>query len=148
MFVSLFVCLSVCVTCKWYSANYYSRFERFCIRVNYCPPVYPSACLFFWVYNCLTVYMSVCLYNLNLVLFQVLPECGMLTLQHHMLEPIQRIPRYQLLLKGRDSIVSGFIFSSMSAFLLVNFFPAQRYICRDSIVSGFIFQFFVSFFTS
>lgn len=30
---------------------------------------------------------------------QILPECGKLTLQHHMLEPIQRIPRYQLLLK-------------------------------------------------
>lgn len=27
------------------------------------------------------------------------PECGHLTLQHHMLEPIQRVPRYQLLLK-------------------------------------------------
>ncbi|XP_062584774.1 FYVE, RhoGEF and PH domain-containing protein 4-like isoform X2 [Saccostrea cucullata] len=30
---------------------------------------------------------------------QSYPECGKLTLQHHMLEPIQRIPRYQLLLK-------------------------------------------------
>ncbi|XP_056001416.1 FYVE, RhoGEF and PH domain-containing protein 4-like isoform X4 [Ostrea edulis] len=30
---------------------------------------------------------------------QTYPECGKLTLQHHMLEPIQRIPRYQLLLK-------------------------------------------------
>lgn len=27
------------------------------------------------------------------------PECGHLTLQHHMLAPIQRVPRYQLLLK-------------------------------------------------
>lgn len=25
--------------------------------------------------------------------------CGNLTLQHHMLEPVQRIPRYELLLK-------------------------------------------------
>lgn len=25
--------------------------------------------------------------------------CGSLTLQHHMLEPVQRIPRYELLLK-------------------------------------------------
>ena len=25
--------------------------------------------------------------------------CGNLTLQHHMLEPIQRVPRYELLLK-------------------------------------------------
>lgn len=28
------------------------------------------------------------------------PECGNLTLQHHMLEPVQRVPRYELLLKG------------------------------------------------
>lgn len=27
------------------------------------------------------------------------PECGQLTLQHHMLGPIQRVPRYELLLK-------------------------------------------------
>ncbi|XP_053377167.1 FYVE, RhoGEF and PH domain-containing protein 4-like isoform X3 [Mercenaria mercenaria] len=27
------------------------------------------------------------------------PECGQLTLQHHMLEPIQRVPRYEMLLK-------------------------------------------------
>ena len=26
-------------------------------------------------------------------------RCGNLTLQHHMLEPVQRIPRYELLLK-------------------------------------------------
>lgn len=25
--------------------------------------------------------------------------CGNLTLQHHMLEPVQRIPRYEMLLK-------------------------------------------------
>lgn len=25
--------------------------------------------------------------------------CGSLTLQHHMLEPVQRIPRYEMLLK-------------------------------------------------
>ncbi|XP_013379576.1 FYVE, RhoGEF and PH domain-containing protein 2-like isoform X2 [Lingula anatina] len=30
---------------------------------------------------------------------QKTPECGLLTLQHHMLEPIQRVPRYELLLK-------------------------------------------------
>ncbi|KAL8588484.1 hypothetical protein ACOMHN_022271 [Nucella lapillus] len=30
---------------------------------------------------------------------QKLPECGCLTLQHHMLGPIQRVPRYELLLK-------------------------------------------------
>ncbi|XP_050413621.1 FYVE, RhoGEF and PH domain-containing protein 2 [Patella vulgata] len=30
---------------------------------------------------------------------QKLPECGNLTLQHHMLGPIQRVPRYELLLK-------------------------------------------------
>ncbi|KAL3851929.1 hypothetical protein ACJMK2_015623 [Sinanodonta woodiana] len=30
---------------------------------------------------------------------QQLPECGHLTLQHHMLEPVQRVPRYELLLK-------------------------------------------------
>merc|ERR1719220_1877787 len=28
-----------------------------------------------------------------------MPECRNLTLQHHMLSPIQRIPRYELLLK-------------------------------------------------
>jgi hypothetical protein len=28
-----------------------------------------------------------------------MPECGNLTLSHHMLGPIQRIPRYELLLK-------------------------------------------------
>ncbi|KAI1882087.1 hypothetical protein AGOR_G00247080 [Albula goreensis] len=27
------------------------------------------------------------------------PECGSLTLQHHMLEPVQRVPRYEMLLK-------------------------------------------------
>ncbi|XP_052780076.1 FYVE, RhoGEF and PH domain-containing protein 4-like isoform X2 [Mya arenaria] len=30
---------------------------------------------------------------------QMLPDCAALTLQHHMLEPIQRVPRYELLLK-------------------------------------------------
>ena len=30
---------------------------------------------------------------------QMSPECGSLTLQHHMLEPVQRIPRYEMLLK-------------------------------------------------
>ncbi|ESO96250.1 hypothetical protein LOTGIDRAFT_144173 [Lottia gigantea] len=30
---------------------------------------------------------------------QKLPECANLTLQHHMLGPIQRVPRYELLLK-------------------------------------------------
>ncbi|GAB6021654.1 FYVE, RhoGEF and PH domain-containing protein 6 [Chamberlinius hualienensis] len=30
---------------------------------------------------------------------QKLPECGHLTLQHHMLAPVQRVPRYELLLK-------------------------------------------------
>ncbi|GFS07238.1 FYVE, RhoGEF and PH domain containing 1 [Elysia marginata] len=30
---------------------------------------------------------------------QELPECGNLSLQHHMLEPIQRVPRYELLIK-------------------------------------------------
>ena len=34
-------------------------------------------------------------------MLQKLPECGHLTLQHHMLEPIQRVPRYQLLLRGK-----------------------------------------------
>jgi len=29
-----------------------------------------------------------------------MPACGGLNLQHHMLEPIQRVPRYELLLKG------------------------------------------------
>ena len=38
--------------------------------------------------------------TLYILLFQLLPECGQLTLQHHMLEPIQRVPRYELLLKG------------------------------------------------
>lgn len=28
-----------------------------------------------------------------------MPECGNLTLSHHMLSPVQRIPRYELLLK-------------------------------------------------
>ena len=28
-----------------------------------------------------------------------MPECGNLSLQHHMLTPIQRIPRYEILLK-------------------------------------------------
>ena len=28
-----------------------------------------------------------------------MPECGSLTLQQHMLTPIQRIPRYEMLLK-------------------------------------------------
>jgi len=31
---------------------------------------------------------------------QQMPACGGLSLQHHMLEPIQRVPRYELLLKG------------------------------------------------
>ena len=30
---------------------------------------------------------------------QAMPECGNLSLQHHMLTPIQRIPRYEILLK-------------------------------------------------
>ncbi|GFO23266.1 fyve, rhogef and ph domain-containing protein 4 [Plakobranchus ocellatus] len=30
---------------------------------------------------------------------QELPECGSLSLQHHMLEPIQRVPRYEMLIK-------------------------------------------------
>lgn len=34
-----------------------------------------------------------------LLLLQREERCGNLTLQHHMLEPVQRIPRYELLLK-------------------------------------------------
>ena len=30
---------------------------------------------------------------------QSLQECGCLSLQHHMLEPVQRVPRYEMLLK-------------------------------------------------
>lgn len=30
---------------------------------------------------------------------QVQEVCGSLTLQHHMLEPVQRVPRYEMLLK-------------------------------------------------
>lgn len=41
------------------------------------------------VFNCVVV----------LVLVQREERCGNLTLQHHMLEPVQRIPRYELLLK-------------------------------------------------
>ena len=33
-------------------------------------------------------------------MLQNIPECGHLALQHHMLEPIQRVPRYELLLRG------------------------------------------------
>lgn len=33
------------------------------------------------------------------MLLQREERCGNLTLQHHMLEPVQRIPRYELLLK-------------------------------------------------
>lgn len=36
---------------------------------------------------------------LCLCLSQKEEACGNLTLQHHMLEPVQRIPRYELLLK-------------------------------------------------
>ena len=36
----------------------------------------------------------------NYFFYQKEPECGQLSLQHHMLEPIQRVPRYELLLKG------------------------------------------------
>lgn len=36
---------------------------------------------------------------LLLLLLQREERCGNLTLQHHMLEPVQRIPRYELLLK-------------------------------------------------
>ncbi|XP_042565936.1 FYVE, RhoGEF and PH domain-containing protein 4 isoform X2 [Clupea harengus] len=34
-----------------------------------------------------------------LVEVQSLQECGFLSLQHHMLEPVQRVPRYEMLLK-------------------------------------------------
>jgi hypothetical protein len=30
---------------------------------------------------------------------QQLPQCGHLSLQHHMLTPIQRVPRYEMLLR-------------------------------------------------
>jgi RhoGEF domain len=32
---------------------------------------------------------------------QKMPACGMLTIQNHMLGPVQRIPRYELLLRGK-----------------------------------------------
>ena len=38
--------------------------------------------------------------SLSVFFFQKTKECEHLTLQHHMLEPVQRVPRYQLLLKG------------------------------------------------
>ena len=38
-------------------------------------------------------------FTLFLYFFQAMPECGNLSLQHHMLTPIQRIPRYEILLK-------------------------------------------------
>lgn len=41
------------------------------------------------------VFLCVCVF----VGMQKQDVCGNLTLQHHMLEPVQRIPRYELLLK-------------------------------------------------
>ena len=40
--------------------------------------------------------MKLCVF---VVFVQREDRCGNLTLQHHMLEPVQRIPRYELLLK-------------------------------------------------
>ena len=39
------------------------------------------------------------LFDSLFLFFQAMPECGNLSLQHHMLTPIQRIPRYEILLK-------------------------------------------------
>ena len=44
-------------------------------------------------------FSAFCLCGMCFVL-QNIPECGHLTLQHHMLEPVQRVPRYELLLRG------------------------------------------------
>ena len=44
--------------------------------------------------SCLFVCLCVCV-----CVLQKEGRCGNLTLQHHMLEPVQRIPRYELLLK-------------------------------------------------
>ena len=44
--------------------------------------------------------MIIFLESYKIFLFlQAMPECRQLTLQHHMLTPIQRIPRYEMLLK-------------------------------------------------
>lgn len=45
------------------------------------------------------LFVLVTLYNISFFEFQKQEICGNLTLQHHMLEPVQRIPRYELLLK-------------------------------------------------
>lgn len=34
-----------------------------------------------------------------IVTLQAMEACGNLTLQHHMLSPVQRIPRYEMLLR-------------------------------------------------
>ena len=39
------------------------------------------------------------MYLIKHILLQQMPECGNLTLTHHMLSPIQRVPRYELLLR-------------------------------------------------
>ncbi len=51
---------------------------------------------FIWTIEQLNGTLSVC----HCFLFpQSLPECRNLSLQHHMLTPVQRIPRYEMLLK-------------------------------------------------
>ena len=49
------------------------------------------------------IHVSVLIYFshefLSLLCLQSMVECESLTLQHHMLSPIQRIPRYEMLLK-------------------------------------------------
>lgn len=48
----------------------------------------------------LTNWRLICFKSWIFCCLQRRPECGNLTLQHHLLEPIQRVPRYELLLRG------------------------------------------------
>lgn len=43
---------------------------------------------------------KICMFRKHFCCFWQSQEiCGSLTLQHHMLEPVQRVPRYEMLLK-------------------------------------------------
>ena len=52
---------------------------------------------------------------------QKMPECGLLTLQHHMMEPIQRVPRYELLLQSKFHYVCIIITVPMRVMCMLHF---------------------------
>lgn len=75
------------------SAQFKTIIQEIQVQIQSCSSFCWDLNLFNWLE------LKFCLFKHGCLFAQREERCGNLTLQHHMLEPVQRIPRYELLLK-------------------------------------------------